>query len=173
MRGHRVVLGAVTLAVSMAAMPVGAQPAGDASDRPAPVVEGALGWTGFADDSVIHHTLAGIGARYHVWPRVSIGPELQYMVGPGQDRDLILTGNLILDALGPRAGRPRRVTPYLVLGGGLFHHSDRFGGSTEGAFTAGPGVRAWVSDRVYVAADARIGWELHLRLAAVVGVALR
>lgn len=164
---------AATVALALWAVRAAAQPVTELEGRPAPVVEGALGWTGFADEGVIHHTLVGVGARYYLWPRVSVGPELQWMVGPGQDRDLVLTGNLVLDALGPRSGRPRRVTPYLVLGGGLFHHSDQFGGSTEGAFTAGPGLRARVSDRVFVAADARIGWELHLRLAAVAGVALR
>jgi hypothetical protein len=173
MAGHRFVAGAAALTLVLAATPAGAQPVAEARERPAPVVEGALGWAGFGDEGVIHHTLVGGGARYYVWPRVSLGPELQYMVGPGQDRDLILTGNLVLDVFGPRAGRPRRATPYLVLGGGLFHHSDRFGGSTEGAFTAGPGLRVWLSDRTFVAADARIGWEPHLRLAAVLGVALR
>lgn len=171
MAERRVVLGAVAMGVVLAATAASAQP--EARQGPAPVVEGALGWTGFVDDSVIHHTLAGVGARYYLWPRVSVGPELQYMVGPGQDRDLVLTGNVVVDVLPSTASRPRRTTPYLVLGGGLFHHSDRFGGSTEGAFTAGPGVRVWLSNRAFVAADARIGWEPHLRLAAVFGVALR
>lgn len=145
--------------------------------RPAPVVEGALGWAGFVDDVMIHHTLVGTSWRGYVTPRLSIGPELQYLAGPGTDRDLILTGNLMLDILAPTATRPRRTTPFVVLGGGLFRHSQRFStgtvSSTEGAFTAGAGVRAWASDRVFVAADARLGWEAHLRLAAVVGVALR
>ena len=164
---------AVVLTVALAATPAGAQSAALANDRPAPVVEGALGWAGFVDDSVIHHTLAGVGGRYYVNPYISLGPELQVMVGPGQDRDVVLTGNFVVDVLPSTASRPRRTTPYVVLGGGLFHHSNQFGGSTEAAFTAGPGVRVWLSDQAFVAADARIGWEPHLRLAAVVGVVLR
>ena len=144
--------------------------------RPAPVVEGSLGWAGFGDEGLIHHALVGAGARFYLSRRFSIGPELQYMVGPDSDRDLILTGNVVFDVLAPTADRPRRTTPYLVAGGGLFRHSDRFGSdtfsSTEGAFTAGVGVRGWASDRVFLAIDARLGWEPHLRLAGTVGVAL-
>ena len=144
--------------------------------RLAPVVEGSLGWAGFGDEGIVHHTLVGAGARFYVSRRFSLGPELQYMVGPDSDRDLILTGNIAFDVLGPTATRPRRTTPYLVVGGGLFRHSTRFisesFSSTEGAFTAGVGVRGWVSERVFVAADARLGWEPHIRVAGTVGVAL-
>jgi hypothetical protein len=41
--------------------------------------------------------------------------------------------------------------------------------STEGSFTAGGGVRGLVADRVIVGVDARVGWELHLRIAGVIG----
>jgi hypothetical protein len=156
-----------------------AQPpgAGDASVRPAPVLEGAVGWAGFGDEGVIHHSLLGVGYRHYVSRRISLGPELQFMSGPGSDRDLILTGNLGFDLLGPTVDRPRRTTPYVVAGGGLFRHSNRFGAetfsSTEGAFTAGVGLRSWIGERVFVGADARVGWELHLRLAAVVGFSVQ
>lgn len=160
-----------------AARPVAAQTASDAPPPgpPRAVVEGALGWAGFGDESIVHHTLLGVSARYYLTRRISIGPELQYMVGPGSDRDTVLTGNVVVDLLAPTATRPRRTTPYVVLGGGLFRHSQNDFGraftSTEGAFTAGLGVRGWVSPRVFVGADARLGWEPHLRLAGVVGVA--
>jgi hypothetical protein len=172
-QGRNVV--AVTVwALAMMGGPVWAQDA--PAPRPAPVVEGSLGWAGFGDEGIIHHTLLGAGARYYLSRRFSIGPELQYMIGPDSDRDLVLTGNVVFDVLAPTADRPRRTTPYLVAGGGLFRHSDRFGNdrfsSTEGAFTAGVGVRGWVSDRVFLALDARLGWEPHLRLAGTVGLAL-
>lgn len=164
---------ALASAIALAATSAGAQPAADARHRSAPVVEGALGWAGFGDEGIIHHTLAGVGSRYYVNPYVSLGPELQVMLGPGQDRDVVLTGNVVVDVLPSTDSRPRRTTPYLVVGGGLFHHSDQFGGSAEGAFTVGPGLRVWLSERTFVAVDARVGWEPHLRLAAVLGVALR
>lgn len=167
----------VFILMALCAAPAAAQPATASAVRPAPVVEGTLGWSGFADDSTVHHGLFGAGARMYVTPRISVGPEVQYMVGPGQDRDLLLTVNFVVDLLAPTPTAQRRATPYLVAGGGLLRHSDRFltgtYASTEGAFTAGLGVRAWATDRVFVAADARVGWELHVRLAATVGVALK
>lgn len=160
---------AVALATNCAA-PVAAQ------SRPAPVVEGAVGWSGFGDEGVIHHTLFGGAARVYLSSRFSVGPELAYMVGPGDDRDLMVTGNVMFDVLAPTATGPRRVTPFLVAGGGLFRHSDRFPrgtySSTEGAFTLGLGLRAWTTRRTFVAVDARLGWEAHLRIAATAGVAL-
>lgn len=145
--------------------------------RPSPTLEATAGWAGFLDEDVIRHGVAGAAARVYLTPRISLGPEVQYFVGPNSDRDLIVTGNLMVDVLAPTAARPKRTTPYVVAGGGLFRHSDRFLGktfsSTEGAYTAGVGVRTWATDRVFVAGDARIGWEAHLRLAVTVGVALR
>jgi hypothetical protein len=172
------VLVALTAAAGSAAAQSPAPPSAPAppSRRPAPVAEVSGGWAGFGDEGIVHHTLLGAGARYYLWRRVSIGPELQYMVGPGSDRDLIVTGNVVVDVLAPTIDRPRRTTPYVVAGGGLFRHSDRFGNETfasiEGAFTAGVGIRGWASDRVFLALDARLGWEPHLRLAGSVGVAL-
>ncbi len=151
--------------------PVAAQP-----PRPAPVVEGAIGWAGFADERVVHHALLGGAARLYLSPRFSVGPELAYMVGLGDDRDLIVTGNVMFDVLAPTVNGPRRVTPFLVAGGGLFRHVEPLPSgpyaSTEGAFTIGLGLRAWASRRTFVAVDARLGWEPHLRLAATVGVTL-
>lgn len=144
--------------------------------RPPTVVEGSLGWAGFGDEGLIHHTVAGAGARVYISRRFSLGPEVQYMIGPGSDRDIILTGNVMFDVLGPTADKPRRTTPYLLAGGGLFNHSQRFftgtSTSTEFGFTAGVGVRSWVSERVFVAVDGRLGWEPHVRLAGTIGVAL-
>ena len=160
----------------IAAAPVAAQvaPAAAGPARPRAVVEGAVGWSGFADESVVHHKLVGLAARYYLTRRISVGPELQHMVGPGSDRDTLLTGNIVVDLLAPTATRPRRTTPYVIVGGGLFRHTSRFASrsftATEGAATLGVGVRGWVSRRVFVGADARLGWEPHLRLAGVVGV---
>jgi hypothetical protein len=152
--------------------PAGAQ----VREVPAPVVEVSGGWAGFLDDALIDHAVFGGSARVYVSPRLSLGPELVYMIGPGQDRDLFVTGNLTFDVLRPTADRPRRVTPFVVVGGGWLRHSDRFGTETfssgEGAFTAGAGVRGWVNDRVFVAGEARVGWKPHLRLSGTVGVAL-
>jgi hypothetical protein len=68
------------------------------------------------------------------------------------------------------------VTPFLVAGAGLFRTRQEFPRDifthTEGAFTAGGGVRARVGDVVTVGGEVRLGWELHLRFNAVVGIRL-
>lgn len=168
-----------TVVLALGIVCAAAGPAAAQTDVPPPgmVLEGAAGWAGFGDEGIIHHTLIGAAWRGYVTQRISLGPELQFMAGPGSDRDLILTGNLMVDLLAPTADRPRCTTPYVVLGGGLFRHSQRFPAgtvtSTEGAFTAGVGLRTWVNARVFVGADARLGWEPHVRVAALVGVALK
>ena len=144
-----------------------AQSAG-AQDRRKGAVEAVGGWTGFVDDAMINHGIFGGAARWNVSPRLSVGPEVVYMVGPGDDRDLFLTGNVTFDVFSRRP-----VTPFFVVGGGLFRHSDTVGigsfSSTEGAFTAGGGVRFLIGDRFYLAPEARLGWELHTRLSISAG----
>ena len=116
-------------------------------------------------------------ARFYLTPRISVGPEFVYMVGPGNDRDLILTGNLTFDLIKPIDNRPRRITPYVLAGGGYFQHRNRFVNRTftasEGAFTGGGGVRLFLTRNLYVAPEARLGWELHQRLTVTIGYLFR
>ena len=134
-------------------------------------VEATAGMAGFVDDAVIGHGVIGVGTRTYLSPRVSIGPEFVYMRGPGSDRDLFLTGNITYEF-----GRPNtrgRVVPFVVAGGGFMRHSNRFGAgpsftSYEGAAIGGGGARWYVTDRLSIAGDWRIGWELHTRFAGQV-----
>ena len=127
---------------------------------------------GFADDGIVSESLVGGAGRWYVSPRIGIGPEVVYVNGSNHSH-LIVTGNITYDLLSPTNGRPRRVTPFLVAGGGLFQTRETFPSgdftSTEGAFTAGGGVRASASDRVTIGIDTRVGWELHLRVNGFVG----
>ena len=50
-----------------------------AQGRPAPVVEFAAGWVGFADDGVVSEGLVGGAGRWYVLPRISVGPEVVYI----------------------------------------------------------------------------------------------
>ncbi len=166
-------LGCIAVILALVAAESSAQ---DLDYRPAPAVEFLAGYAGFIDDAMIDHAIAGTAARVYLTPRLAIGPEFVHMWGPNWDRDLFLTGNLTFDLLPPRHARPRRATPFLIAGGGLSQHSDRFGPfsftSYEGAFTGGGGVRAWIADRVYTFGDVRFGWELHVRINAGLGVHL-
>ena len=158
-------------AVLLAALVAGAGEARAQEPRPI-AVEGTIGWAGFVDDATKSHTVFGLGARIPIGRRLSVGPEISYLIGPHTDRDVFVLGSLWVD-LGA-SPETARVVPYVVVGVGYQRHSDRFASgryaSGEGAFTAGGGVRVHVNDRVYVGGEVRIGWELHLRTAAHVGV---
>ena len=141
-----------------------------AQDRPAPAVEVAVGWVGFADDGIVSETLVGGAGRWYLSRRIAIGPEIGYIGGQNHSH-MVLTGNLTFDFLPNRA-----VTPFVVVGGGLFQTRESFpsGGftSNEGAFTLGGGVRISAGDRVTIGLDTRIGWETHLRINGTIGVRL-
>ncbi|MEO5819486.1 MAG: outer membrane beta-barrel protein [Vicinamibacteraceae bacterium] len=134
-------------------------------------IEGTVGWAGFVDDATKHHSLFGVGARWPIGRRISVGPEV-FLTHASTDDDSFVLGSVWVD-LGPSPD-VARVVPYVVMGAGYMRHSERFGRqrfvSGEGSFTAGGGVRAHLTDRIYVGGDLRIGWELHLRAAGHIGV---
>lgn len=138
-------------------------------------VEVAAGWVGFPDDGTVSEGLLGAAVRWYPRPRMSVGPEIDYIQGHDHSH-LIITGNVTYDLLAATNGRPRRIVPFLVVGGGLFQTRETFltgrFTSSEGAFTAGGGVRTSASDRVTLGLDTRIGWELHVRVNGFVGVRL-
>ena len=136
------------------------------------LVEGGLGGAAFTESSGLDHVTTSVGARWHLLPRLSIGPEVVYMKGPETDRDLVVTGNVVYD-FGSGG-----VTPYVLGGAGLYRHSNTLFltntvsetfTSTEGSFTAGGGVRIPFASGWYIAPEARIGWETHVRLQVLAG----
>lgn len=148
----------------------------DAQERPAPVAKLAVGALWFADDGIPKEDFRGGAVRAYLTPRLSVGPEISFVSGHNHSH-LILTGNVTFDVIGPRSGRPRAVTPFVTAGAGLYRTTESFPfertfTSSEGTFTAGGGVRIRVARRVLVGAEARIGWELHVRLNGLVGVQL-
>ena len=146
-----------------------------AQDRPGPAAGLTAGWVGFADDGIVSESLVGGAARWYLLPRVSVGPELAYIHGAHHSH-LVVTGNVTWDVLAPSNRRSHRVTPFLVAGGGVFQTREHFFDGTytpsEGAFTAGGGVRAFVGDRVTVGLEMRLGWEPHIRINGLIGLQL-
>ena len=137
----------------------------EASSRLAVDVSG--GSAAFVDDIPIGHFTLGGGVRWQLTPKVSVGPEFVFMRGPDSDRDLFLTGKVIVDFMPGRL-----VSPYFVADGGAMLHGDRFPRgpywSSEGAVSAGGGLRINVSPRVSIAPEVRLGWEPHMRIGALV-----
>jgi hypothetical protein len=136
----------------------------------APSVDVTAAWVGFADDGIVSEPLIGGAVRWHLSPRLSIGPEVVYIQGDNHDH-LVVTGNLVFDFAPEHS-----VQPFLVVGGGMFRTHEEFFDdavtSAEGAFTVGGGVRARVTDRVAVGVDARVGWEPHIRVGGLLSVRL-
>jgi hypothetical protein len=153
-----------------------AAPAPAQSIRPPAWIEVLAGHAGFSDDATIGHSVFGGAGRVYLTPQISVGPEITYMRGPNTDRDWFFLGNLTWDLLHPRAGRPPRISPFLIAGGGFFTHSDRFVTGVfrtyEGAFAAGGGARVHMTDRLYAVGDFRIGWELHYRVTGGIGLSM-
>jgi hypothetical protein len=143
------------------------------SEAPTANVTFTGGYVGFVDESLINHVVIGGGVEWVLTPRVAIGPEVLYMVGPESDRDLFVLGVARFGIL--PFSRP--VVPFATVGGGFMAHWDRFGSQTfsssEGAFVFGGGVRVAVTRNVYVAPEFTVGWELHMRASANVGIRLR
>ena len=170
----RPAISSVVFATFLIVSPLG-RPA-SAQERPGPAAELAAGALLFADDGVVTEGFVGGSVRVYVLPRVSLGPEIAYIRGDNHNH-LMLTGNVILDLVAPVNGAPQLITPFVVVGAGLFQTRESFLDnetftSSEGAFTAGGGVRGLVGERLMLGVEARVGWELHVRVNAVVGVHL-
>ena len=160
------VIAAFLVTFAICAAPAAAQ------DRPAPAVEVAAGALFFPDDGLATEGFAGGAGRFYVSRLVSVGPEIGYVNGQHHSH-LILTGNVTVDLADPDGP----VTPFVVAGAGLFRTSEQTPNNltathTEGAFTAGGGVRGRIGTRVFVGAEARIGWETHVRVNGFLGVRL-
>ena len=143
-----------------------------AQEPPRPAVELVAGVLVFPDDGTVRESMAGGSARFHLSPRIAIGPEITFVQG-SRHTHVIATGNLTFDVIGAAGAQEPPVTPFLVVGGGWYHSRDEFPSgsfnSNEGAFTAGGGVRARLGERLSIGAEVRIGWELHVRANGLVG----
>lgn len=129
------------------------------------VAEVSGGWAGLVDDATKNYLLVGGTVRRHVSPRVSVGPEFVIMSNSDLvgDRNVMLTGNVVLDAA-PDA----RVSAFAIGGVGMFWGREQLRDgpywSSDPAFTAGGGLRVNVTESVTLGGEYRIGWELHQRV---------
>ena len=171
MRRGSIAESSIRAAIGVVALLAGPADLAAAQDQPRFAVEFSAGWVGFADDGIVSEGLIGSAARWYPLPRVGFGPELSYLSGTNHSH-VVLTGNMTFDVFAPARSGARSVTPFLIVGGGVFRTRESFFNGTftssEGAFTAGGGVRARVAEDVAVGVDARVGWELHLRVSGLV-----
>ncbi|HYE15210.1 MAG TPA: outer membrane beta-barrel protein [Pyrinomonadaceae bacterium] len=144
-------------------VPVGAQEL----TRPKAEIKGTFGGAGFLDADA--HTVAGGSVRFYLTKRFSIEPELLYMRASQRDEDVVFTPNVALDVVDPS----NKVVPYVIGGVGVLHHRSDFGffrdSSTGWTASAGGGVKIYITDKLYIAPEARIGWEPLARATVSVG----
>src|SRR5262245_41729278 len=162
----------IIIAIMLGAFAAG--PAEAQNNRPAPVGEFAAGVLMFPDEGVVTEGFVGGAGRFYLSPRISVGPEVAYISGDRHSHTM-LTGNMTFDFLRPENGQQRPVTPFVVVGGGLFRSRYIFPENevfthNEGAVTAGGGVRARMGSRIVGGVEARMGWETHIRLNGFIGV---
>lgn len=112
-------LSAVAGGVMLLAVSRGAE-AQDA--RPPAAVETWAGYATVGDSG--NHALVGAGLRFYVSPQLSLGPRMRYASTfgdtPDEHTDLYLETALTYEFRRPANGRPRLVSPFLLVSGGVW-----------------------------------------------------
>jgi hypothetical protein len=90
--------------------------------RPPAAVETWAGYATVGDSG--NHALAGAGMRFYVSPQVSLSPRVRYerTFGdtPDDHTDFYLETALTYEYRSPANGRPRMVSPFLLVSGGVW-----------------------------------------------------
>jgi len=144
-----------------------------------PKVEGKVifGSAVFGED--LEHTLVGGSVRAYVTKRLSIEPEYLYLRRSKDDQDHLVQMNVALDLTDPT----KRFVPYGIAGAGVLHNRGRVFGSDfvtgapfvrEISFTtwtasAGGGVKIFLTNRLFVSPELRVGREPTFRATINVG----
>lgn len=169
----------ITVMTLFCSLPVPAQE----EDHPRPKAEirltgGASGFTG--DDGEIPHGVVGGSFRIYVTRRVSIEPEFLYMTNSPNDRDYLTQVSAAYDF----GDSGKRFVPYVIAGAGVLRHRSQFFGVdffgtglprvydtsyTSLAVSAGGGVKMFLTKRLFVAPEGRVGYQPSLRGTISVG----
>jgi len=147
-------------------------------------VKATVGSAAFAleDEDSLAHKAVGGAIRVYLSRRWSVEPEFMYMRRNANDQDYFFTPSVAYDIVSPT----RRVVPYAIAGVGVEHHTGRVFGAdfntgvpfvTDTKFTTwslgiGAGVKVFVTDRLYVAPEFRVGREPYARATISVGYVL-
>jgi opacity protein-like surface antigen len=125
------------------------------------------------DNDSLAHAAVGGAVRLYLSERWSVEPEFLYMRNGANDEDYFFTPSVAYDLVEPT----RRAVPYVVAGVGVERHRGRFTGSdfttgnpfvvetsrTTWTAGAGAGVKLFITDRLFVAPEFRVGREPYAR----------
>jgi hypothetical protein len=131
----------------------------------------------FGED--LEHKLVGGAVRAYVTKRLSIEPEYLYLRRSKDDQDNLVQMNVAYDFTDPT----KRFVPYGIAGAGVLHNRGRVFGSDfvtgtpfvrEISFTtwtasAGGGVKIFLTKRLFVSPELRLGREPTVRASINVG----
>ena len=128
-----------------------------------------FGGVTFGED--LDHKVVGGAVRVHVAKRLSIEPEYLYMWRGDNDRDHFFQPNVVVDFNDPT----QRLVFYGIGGVGVLHHEGRFFGRdtsvTTWSASAGGGLKIFLTKRLFVSPEFRLGSEPTLRGTINVGYA--
>lgn len=132
-------------------------------------VRGTAGYSNFLDEEPLHHLVTGGSVRFYVTNRVAVEPEFLFMYRSRRDMDFHLIQNVVFDF----TKRESRFQPYAIGGVGLQRHRELTGTgyywSNSWTGSAGIGTKIFLSDRLYVAPEFRLGLEPIVRITGSVG----
>jgi hypothetical protein len=132
-------------------------------------LRGTVGYSNFLDDGPLHHLVTGGSARFYVTNRLAVEPEFLFMYRSSQDIDFQVIPNVVFEF----TKRESRFQPYAIGGVGLQRHRELTGTgyywSNSWTGSAGIGTKIFLSDRLYVAPEFRLGLEPIVRITASIG----
>ena len=144
-----------------------------------PKVEGKVifGSALFGED--LEHKLVGAALRVYVTKRLSLEPEYLYLRRSKDDQDNMVQMNVAYDFTDPT----KRLVPYGVAGVGVLHNRGTVFGSdfetgvpfvreiefTTWTASAGGGVKIYLTNRLFVSPELRLGREPTVRATINVG----
>ena len=132
-------------------------------------LRGTVGYSNFLDEDPLHHLVTGGSARFYVRNRIAIEPEFLFMYRSRQDIDFQVIPNVVFDF----TKRESRFQPYAIGGVGLQRHRELTGigyyWSNSWTGSAGIGTKIFLSDRLYVAPEFRLGLEPIVRITGSIG----
>jgi hypothetical protein len=144
-----------------------------------PKVEGKVIFGSSIFNEDIEHKVVGGAVRVYVTKRLSIEPEYLYLRHSENDQDHLVQPNVAYDFTDPT----KRFVAYGIAGVGVLHHKGRFSGNdfvtgeprvfdtsfTTWTASVGGGVKIFVTERLFVSPEVRVGREPTLRATINVG----
>jgi hypothetical protein len=159
----------LTVAVSLVACvtPLCAQQGDELTPRRA---EAKVIFGGAAFDEDNEHKLVGAAVRVYVTKRFSIEPEYLYLRDSEMDQDHLVQANVVYDFA---TDRTKRLVAYAIGGVGVLHHEGRFVSSsfTTWSASAGVGAKIFVTKKLFLSPEFRLGREPLIRATIGVGYA--